>query len=102
MKNVFILAFLFSLINISTSRTTYILSRTTIIDEQSTIDPITGKQKINVIFITYSISKSFLEFSMRLKDYDYGTYTNATCFCNGTKYEGEGIILNHQANYIHR
>ena len=27
---------------------------------------------------------------MRLKDYDYGTYTNATCFCNGTKYKGEG------------
>ena len=26
---------------------------------------------------------------MRIKDYDYGTYTNVTCFCNGIIYEGD-------------
>ena len=62
MKNHLILVLLFSLIHIATSKTTYILSRTTIIDEHSTIDPNTGKQKINVIFITGRISESFLEF----------------------------------------
>ena len=70
MKNVFIIALFFSLIKISTTKTTYLLSRTVETQEQPIIDPITGKQKVNVIFETGLISESFLEFSMRIKDYD--------------------------------